>query len=82
MAIEDRLLCARLEAKHCSLYSGSWSAIRALTITIEESSVPSAVIGGELTAPGWRRGIQGFQFWGTDPSGSGVRFGETTAPKR
>jgi len=77
-AIEDRLLCARPEAKSCSLAAGSWSAVRALTITIDESSVPSVAIGGELTGAGWRRGVQAVLFWGSDPSGSGVRFGETT----
>jgi hypothetical protein len=77
VAIEDRLLCAKPESRSCSLEAGSWSALRALTITVDESSIPFAAIGGELTAPGWRRGVQGFQFWGTDPSGSGVRFGET-----
>ena len=35
-ALEDRLLCARAESKWCSLDPGSWSAIRALTITIED----------------------------------------------
>ena len=76
-AIEDRLLCARAEAKWCSLEQASWSAVRALTITIEDNGVPAAGIGGELTAGGWRRGVQGFGFWGND-GGAGVRFGETT----
>jgi hypothetical protein len=75
-AIEDRLLCARAESKSCSLDPGSWSALRALTITVEDDSVPVAAIGGELTAAGWRRGTQALQFWGSD-LGSGVRFGET-----
>ena len=35
-ALEDRLLCARAESKWCSLDPGSWSAMRALTITIED----------------------------------------------
>ena len=37
-ALEDRLLCARAESKWCSLDAGSWSAIRALTITIQDDS--------------------------------------------
>ncbi len=75
-ALEDRLLCARVESKWCSLEPGSWSALRALTITIEDNAAPGAGIGGELTAGGWRRGAQAVQFWGSDVGG-GVRFGET-----
>ncbi len=76
-AIEDRLLCARAESKWCSLEPGSWSAVRALTITVEDNGAPAAGIGGELTAGGWRRGVQGVGFWGND-GGGGVRFGETS----
>ncbi len=77
-ALEDRLLCAKAESKWCSLDPGSFSAVRALTITLEDNSVPYIALGGELASPGWRRGVQSAQFWGTDASGSGVRFGETT----
>ena len=76
-AIEDRLLCARAESRWCSLDPGSWSAVRALTITLEDDSVPAASIGGELTWGGWRRGAQALQFWGSD-LGSGIRYDETT----
>lgn len=75
-AFEDRLLCARAESKWCSLEPGSWSAIRALTITVEDDQAPSAGIGGEITAGGWRRGPQAVSFSGSDVGG-GVRFGET-----
>jgi hypothetical protein len=76
-AFEDRLLCARAESKWCSLEPGSWSALRALTITVEDDRSPSAAIGGEITAGGWRRGAQAVAFSGGDVGG-GVRFGETT----
>lgn len=76
-ALEDRLLCARAETSWCSLSPGSWSGIRALTITLEDNHVPGADFGGELMAGGWRRGVQNVDFWGND-SGAGVRFGETT----
>lgn len=76
-AFEERLLCARAESKWCSLEPGSWSAVRALTITVEDDRAPSAGIGGELTAGGWRRGSQAATFSGSDVGG-GVRFGETT----
>jgi hypothetical protein len=76
--LEDRLLCARAESKFCSLDPGSWSAIRALTITVEDNAAPAAAIGGEITAGGWRRGGQGVDFAGGDSIGAGVRFGETT----
>ena len=75
-ALEDRLLCARAESKWCSLEPDSWSAVRALTITIQDDGGPGAGIGGDLTAGGWRRGAQGVSFSGGD-GGSGVRFGET-----
>jgi hypothetical protein len=74
--LEDRLLCARSEAKWCSLEPGSWSAVRALTITLEDNAVPATAIGGDLIAAGWRRGAQNLQIWGGD-IGSGLRFGET-----
>ncbi|HEY0392584.1 MAG TPA: hypothetical protein VGC63_12835 [Solirubrobacterales bacterium] len=75
-ALEDRLLCARVESKWCSIDPGSWSAVRALTITIQDDLWPAAALGGEITAGGWRRGVQGVSFWGSD-AGGGVRFGET-----
>jgi hypothetical protein len=74
---EDRLLCARGESKWCSLDPGSWSALRALTITVEDPTPPGAwITGGDLAAPGWRRGTQALAVSGYD-GGSGVRFGET-----
>lgn len=75
-AIEDRLLCARAESKWCDLGSDSWSAVRTLTITLDDVVAPSAWIGGELTAGGWRHGTQGIGFSGND-TGGGARFGET-----
>lgn len=74
---ESRLLCARGADKWCSLESGSWSALRALTITVEDPEAPTAgITGGDLVAGGWRRGAQGVAFTSSD-AGSGVRFGET-----
>jgi hypothetical protein len=75
-ALEDRLLCAKAESKWCSLDAGSWSAIRALTITVEDDQPPGAAVGGEITAGGWRKGPQGVSFWDGDVGG-GVRYGET-----
>jgi hypothetical protein len=76
-ALEDRLLCARAESKWCGLEPGSWSAVRALTITIQDDTPPAAGLSGRLADPGWRRGAEGIGFWGND-AGSGVRFGETS----
>jgi len=74
---EDRLLCARAESKWCSLEQGSWSALRSLTLTVDDPTAPNAAIaGGELVAGGWRRGVQSVAIGGSD-AGSGVRFGET-----
>jgi hypothetical protein len=76
-AIEDRLLCARADSKWCALDPGSWSGLRALTITIDDAVPPGAwITGGDLTDAGWRRGSQFVSVAGYD-AGSGVRFGET-----
>jgi hypothetical protein len=75
-AFEDRLLCARAETKWCSLDATSWSALRALTITVQDDGLPGAWIdGGTLTDGGWRRGSQWVHVTGYD-SGAGVRFSE------
>lgn len=76
-ALEDRLLCAKAESNWCNLSPGSWSAIRALTITIEDNHGPAAGLGGDLLGGGWRRGAQSVDFWGGD-TGGGIRYGETT----
>ncbi|MGE5409189.1 MAG: hypothetical protein ACM3NV_11335, partial [Syntrophothermus sp.] len=76
-AFEDRLLCARAESKWCSLSPSSWSALRALTITLEDGSAPVASVGGELLAGGWRRGSQAVTVAGSD-AGAGLRYAETT----
>jgi hypothetical protein len=75
-AFEDRLLCARGESNSCGLDPGSWSALRAMTITVEDDAPPSGSMGGDLTSTGWQRGSRGLQVWGSD-IGAGVRFGET-----
>jgi hypothetical protein len=77
-AFEDRLLCAVAESKWCSLDASSWSALRALTITVEDDAGPYASIAGEIGFGGWRRGVQGADFSAGDPAGAGIRFGETT----
>jgi hypothetical protein len=76
-ALEDRLLCAKPESGWCGLGSSSWSAVRALTITVEDGHPPSAGLGGDLLASGWRRGPQSVDFGAAD-TGAGIRFGETT----
>lgn len=76
-AIEDRLLCARAADKWCSLEQTSWSALRALTITVQDDVPPAAGLDGPLTAGGWQRGSRSVGFWGND-AGAGVHLGETT----
>lgn len=74
---EDRLLCARAESKWCSLEQGSWSALRTLTITVDDPTPPGARIsGGSLISTGWHRGTQTVDVGGYD-AGAGVRLGET-----
>lgn len=75
-ALEDRLLCARAEASWCSLDAGSWSGLRALTITLEDDIPPWSALAGPITAGGWLRGYQGLFAWDWD-AGAGVRFSET-----
>jgi len=77
-AIEDRLLCARADSKWCSLEPGSWSGLRALTLTIDDGVPPGAwITGGNIVDGGWRRGSQFVSVSGYD-AGAGVRYGETT----
>jgi len=76
-ALEDRLLCAKPEAGSCSLAAGSWSSIRALTITVQDDRGPGAGIGGDMLEPGWLRGLRNVGFWGED-IGGGIRFSETS----
>jgi hypothetical protein len=75
-ALEDRLLCARAESKWCSLEAESWSAVRALTITIQDDTNPAAGVSGDLVSGGWKVGGQGVGFWAND-AGAGARYGET-----
>ncbi|MGV1048885.1 MAG: hypothetical protein ACOYD4_10230, partial [Solirubrobacterales bacterium] len=75
-AFEDRLLCAKAEAKWCDLGAGSWSALRALTFILVDDLVPIPAADGNLFAGGWRRGLQSYGIWGAD-AGAGVRYGET-----
>lgn len=76
-AVEDRLLCAKAESDACALDPGSWAALRALTLTLEDNYPPSAGIEGEGAAGGWHRGTQPVVVSGFDV-GSGLRFAETT----
>lgn len=71
-AIEDRLLCARAESKWCGLDSGSWSAVRALTLTIEDGYAPATSADGDMLAQGWLRGDRKLGYWAADP-GAGVK---------
>jgi len=77
-AFEDRLLCARGEDKWCSLEDGSWSGLRGLTFSVEDSFAPDKVafFGGDLIAGGWRRGTESVYGTATDDQ-AGVRSGDT-----
>lgn len=74
---EDRLLCARGADKWCSLENPSWSALRALTLTVEDPIPPSAeYVMGELMSGGWHRGREAMHLIVRD-TGAGVRYAET-----
>jgi hypothetical protein len=68
-ALEDRLLCSRAESKWCSLEPGSWSAVRALTITVQDDYPPGSSIGGEVLSGGWLRGVRKLDYLATDVGG-------------
>jgi hypothetical protein len=74
-AIEDRLLCAKAESKWCSLEESSWSGLRAITLSMQDDSIPAVGIGGDLIAGGWHRGAKAGVLWSAD-GGSGLRWGE------
>ncbi|HVY77570.1 MAG TPA: Ig-like domain repeat protein [Solirubrobacterales bacterium] len=80
-ALEDRLLCARVESKWCSLDPGSWSAVRALTITVEDNFSPSSSIDGDMLAPGWLRGERKLGYAAHD-GGAGVKRTEALVDGR
>jgi len=65
-AFEDRLLCARVESKWCALSPGSWSAIRALTITVQDDYAPGSSVSGDMLAGGWLRGDRKLGYGATD----------------
>lgn len=71
-ALEDRLLCARAESKWCSLSPGSWSALRALTITVEDDYAPSIAVDGGMLAGGWLRSERTLGYHDTDV-GAGLK---------
>lgn len=71
-AFEDRLLCARAEGNSCSLNPGSWSAVRALTITVQDDHPPTSVVDGDLLAGGWLRGERKLGYFASD-IGAGLR---------
>jgi hypothetical protein len=71
-ALEDRLLCAKAESKWCSLSPGSWSAVRALTITVEDDYAPSTAVDGGMLAGGWLRGERTLGYHVTDV-GAGLK---------
>jgi hypothetical protein len=74
-SFESRLLCARASAG-CDSRPGSFAAVRALTITLQEESAPRATLSGTILAGGWLRGVQELSYAASD-AGSGLRFSET-----
>lgn len=71
-AFEDRLLCARVEGKWCGLDPGSFSAVRALTITVQDDYPPGSTVDGDMLAAGWLRGDRKLAYRATD-TGAGLR---------
>lgn len=75
-AFESRLLCALPSDRFCSVSGTSLAGIRGMTITIEDPAKPSASLEGAFRSGGWLRGVQSFEFTGSD-AGSGLRSTET-----
>jgi hypothetical protein len=74
-SFESRLLCAG-GSQGCDARHGSFAAVRALTLTLQDDSPPSATLGGAMLAGGWLRGLQELAFTAAD-TGSGLRLSET-----
>ncbi|MFN8161788.1 MAG: hypothetical protein U0R52_12180 [Solirubrobacterales bacterium] len=68
---ESRLLCARPEDRHCALDPSSFSAVRALTLTLSDPSDPRPSLGGPLLSGGWHRGTGELDLGAAD-TGSGL----------
>ncbi len=75
-AFESRLVCYKTEDKLCNAEGTVLAGVRGLTITIDDSVVPTTQVSGGLTAQSWLRGDQSLEYGDTD-AGSGVRFAET-----
>lgn len=80
-ALEDRLLCAKLESSSCSLEQQSWSALRAVTLTLEDDSPPAAGEGGPIFEGKWQVGWRPIVYWTGEIWGvaSAIRTRSSTA---
>jgi hypothetical protein len=74
-SFESRLLCAG-GSQGCDARQGSFAAVRALTLTLQDDSAPSATLGGAMLAGGWLRGLRELAYTASD-TGSGLRLSET-----
>lgn len=75
-AFESRLLCAMPEERFCAPANQRMAGVRALTITLDDSSSPQAWRSGPAAGSGWMRGVQALSF-GAGDSGSGIRYSRT-----
>ena len=75
-AFESRLLCAMPEDRFCAPSNQRMAGVRALTITLEDSSRPVPYMSGPASEGGWTRGTRPLSFYGGDV-GSGLRYSST-----
>lgn len=75
-AFEARLLCAMPEDLYCAPANQRMAGVRALTITLDDSSKPVPYISGPASEGRWTRGTSPLSFYGGDV-GSGLRYSST-----
>lgn len=75
-AFESRLLCAMPEDRFCAPVNQRMAGVRALTITLDDSSPPVPYISGPASEAAWLNGTRPLSFYGGDV-GSGLRYSNT-----
>ncbi len=72
-SFEARLVCGRSAGKRCETSPSSEAMVRAVTLTLEDMTLPGAAIGGPALAGGWLRGTVRLDHSASD-YGAGLRF--------
>jgi hypothetical protein len=70
-----RLACPGFLGAWCKVGGEAWSELAELVLTLEDGAGPSASVGGDIAAAGWKRGAVAATVAAAD-SGSGLRTAE------